>query len=692
MKLERLYPWLLLAPVFLPFVVWSGVLYPYLVPKVLLFYAVMFLSVGVFSILVVRRHAFYWGRLTQKVVWIPALLLALAYGTSYFGTDFYRSFWSLFIRGDGLLMLTCLVSSFYLILLYADGKFFERLLRVSAIVGSIVALYGIGEWFVRDGRVGGLLGNAAFFAGYLGLTFFATLASTQVFSTSVRRFVYFGALLQLIAIALSATRGTILALLLSGLLYLLYVAITKKGSERTWSVGALATLLILGGTFFIFRAELSQVSFEPVARLASISLTDTTVASRLFIWENTLEAIQQNPWQGVGAEHINTLFDRFYDPTQIKEQWFDRSHNAFLDYAVQYGIGGLVLYLALIASFVIPVRRWLARGEKHFAVMFSLLVITYVGQNFFVFDTVSSLWLLLALLATALSVVSQKERSSLVVPEWTRIAVWPFFALLILLLIPVSIRPAYAAYYLAHAYTYQLSDVTKEVKYLSRGTALGTYGDMEYGYIAYDMYVHQQIDFLSGSALDDAYQATLSLLRTNFDQYSYDARTAVYLAHVLTSAPPTATVDAELLSSALARAIQLSPKRAQSWYILANLSIGRANAYPPRSSERMAGYAAARDILSQYIELVPTLSAPHYVLAQLLYASGDKKGAAVEAEKGRVVYVSDLETARRAVVYYETVLDLANAEYFLKEVLRHDPHDAGAQSDLEQIQAYAKSR
>lgn len=687
--IERVYPWLLLSPIVLPVVMWGGLIYPYLVPKTLLFYAISLITVGMFGLLVAHGRAFYWARLTRPETWIPAALLVLAYVASMYGIDFYRSFWSLFIRGDGLLMLTCAVASFYLLLLYVDRAFFERLLRVVAVVASFVAVYGIGEWLITGGRIGSLLGNAAFFAGYLGIAIFATLASAQGVSLSWRRAVYTGAVLQSIAIILTATRGTIIALTVAGVISLAYFAFVGKGKQRARSVGMLAALVLLGGLLFAFRAELSKVSFEPVARIASISLSDGTVSSRLFIWKNMVTEIQKSPWLGVGAEHIDSLFNRFYDPTQIYEQWFDRSHNAFLDYTAQYGIGGLLLYLALIASFIIPARRLAARGESRVAGIFVLLAIVYAIQNFFVFDTVSSFWLLLALLAALIALSRNESRLEILpVAPWTRGASWVFALVLLYCIVPVSVRPALAAYNLAHAYTYQIVDVPTQINYLSRGLAQETYGDLEYGYQIYDMYSNQQAAPLSEAARADAYQAAVNILSANFHRYQYDGRTALALAHVLSLAPQSIPVDQNLLSAALTRAIERSPKRSQPWYILANLSIRNANAYPPRSKEHVAGYAAARDILSSYITLVPTLAAPHFVLAQLLYASGNTAGAEREALKGKMGYTSDLETARRAAMYYETVLDLPNAAYFLAEILRLDPSDEGARSDLEKIKIY----
>lgn len=680
--------WLLLSPILLPIIIGGELIYPYLVPKTLLFYALSLITAGVFVVLVAYGRAFHWHRLARWEAWVPGALLALAYVTSFFGTDFYRSFWSLFVRGDGLLMLTCAVVSFYLIVLEADRAFLARLLYGVSVVGSLVAIYGIGEWLVDGGRIGGLLGNAAFFAGYLGLTVFVTLWAAQTLPRVWKHAAYAGAVLQVVAIILSATRGTILALAVATAVALGYGAYAGKGKWRSGSAGALIALALSGGLFFAFRGQLAHVPFAPIARIASISVADPDVASRLFIWKNMVGEIAKSPWLGVGAEHVDVLFNRFYEPTQIGEQWFDRSHNAFLDYAAQYGIGGLLLYLALIVAFLTTARRYARDGQRDCAFLLMLLAVTYAVQNFFVFDTVSSFWLVLVLLAGSFALSFEGKTEPLLLPAWSRPVAWTGLFLFLILIEPVAIRPAEAAYDLAQAYRYQLVDVAKETSSLSHGYALGTYGDVEYGYEAYDMYANTQAGALSGEARTRAYQAALSILRTNFNRYPYDARTTLYLAHVLVLAPQGVVIDQGLLSSSLERAIRLSPKRAQPWFILTNLSLSQANQYSPGSKERSAGYAAAHDLLARYIGLVPNLSEPYYVLAQLEYASGDVKSAAQSAAEGKKHYQGDIETARRAAIYYENALNLPDAAFFLAEVLRYDPHDAAAAADLAKIKAY----
>jgi len=324
------------------------------------------------------------------------------------------------------------------------------------------------------------------------------------------------------------------------------------------------------------------VSFAPVARIASISIAEGDVASRLFIWKNMIGEIQKSPWTGVGAEHIDALFNRFYDPTQISEQWFDRSHNAFLDYAAQYGVGGLLLYLALIAAFITSAARFARRHDRATAGLFALLAVTYAVQNFFVFDTVSSFWLLLALLAAFIAMsLDGVSREVFPLPAWSRYVSWVMALALGAFLVPVSVRPALAAHDLSQAYQYQLYsptsknayDPSAEISYLSHGFALGTYGDLEYGYSAYDIYANNQTNVLTGQMRADAYQAVLSVLTVSFNRYPYDcAYCALSCTSALDSAarrhyrPRPSLVRARTCYSAFAEALAVLVHRREPFY------------------------------------------------------------------------------------------------------------------------------
>src|SRR3989338_9406105 len=180
-------PYLPLAAALPPLVVIDWLMYPAVAGKTLLFRGLGVITLAAFAYLALMGQAFYWQRLRHWHVWIPAALCIVAFITSLLGTDFYRSFWSTFNRGDGLLTLLVAVEFFYLILLYADAVFIARFIKVVAWVGSVVALVVTLQWLqglfgvdlplvpVPDGRIGGTFGNAAFAAGYLCMTIFLTV-------------------------------------------------------------------------------------------------------------------------------------------------------------------------------------------------------------------------------------------------------------------------------------------------------------------------------------------------------------------------------------------------------------------------------------------------------------------------------------------------------------------------------------
>ncbi len=686
--LSRVFPYLLLVPAVLPLVYFSGLLYPYLTPKTLLFRSDAILACAAFVALLLGGRSFYFSRLRNPRTWIPAALLALAYVSSFVGVDFYHSFWSIFDRGDGLLSLTAAIAFFYLIVLYADSAFISRLFNVIVFTASLAALIGVLQWLQAisgmnfplvppsSGRIGSTLGNAAFFASYLGMTLFLTLSVMPSLRGTWRSAALGAARLHILAIIITATRGSLLALIAASFAALLYIA-WKGGDDsyRSYARVGIGLTMILSGLFFAFRTELASVPFAPVARLASISAADASVESRLFIWQHVLA--EPVSLLGVGAENIEILFNRFYDPSAIIEQWFDRTHNAFLDYLVQYGILGLMLYLALIAAFAYEAYR-LTRSavpnEARRGRVFLLLALVYSVQNFFVFDTATTLWLFLALYATLLA--RDKEQvtafSSTRLPSFVPIGAGVLIALLV---IPVSWMPLCANLLLAEGYTYQIVNVPRAVESIKKGYELGTYADMEYGYQLYEIYTGRQINQLAGEAKILAYRLARDILAKNFERYSYDARTVIYYAHILDVAPKGEEPDEELLRKVVGRAIELSPKRMQSRYLLANISIRKGD-NAKTSAEKKAYYDEAIRELNTFGDLVPHLAEPRYVIATLYLTLGENVVAGEWADEGRAIYKkSDENTARRAARYYVTVGDWENARYFLQEVVNADSTD-----------------
>lgn len=701
MRLQQTLSLLLVAPAVLPLVYIGGIIYPYITPKTFLLQSFGILALALFAYLALNGRPFFYERLRAKVVWIPALLLIVAYVTSFFGIDFYHSFWGLFARGDGLLTLTVITTFFYLILLSADRVFLEYLIKTITVVAGIVATIAVLQWITAvlggrvaflppvTGRIGSTIGNAAFLAGYLGMALFVMFVLLRDSSELWRRIGKVAAILSVLAIIFAATRGTILALAGAGVVAL--VLTVWNGAERVQR-GArygLIACVIVAGLFFIFRTELAQSPFEPVQRIASISLSEGAVGNRLFVWSHITEESFKHPFFGYGTEHVAQLFDTIYDPSKISEQWFDRSHNAFLDYFAQHGIFGLALYLALIIAFASYAFRLYRREEGGLTnpgLLFLLLILTYTVQNFFVFDTPSSLWLLYALFALLIVKASDLTATPLVLRSASPFLPWAVSVPIALLIVPTVLVPLYANILLTDGYLYHLLDVNIANASFERGLALGTYADMEYGYQAYEMYTEHQTTQLSGKDRVAAYNYALSVLSANFKKYPYDARTATYLGHVLDTAPPEVAVDDAFDTQVLSSAIILSPLRAQGWYMLANISIRKAGALLEGDANKERYFREAIAILEGYVQMEPTLSVPRYTLVTLFYKLGDTGAAKKWADEALALYTTpDVAAAIPAVKYYIAVQDWDHAARFLKDLVAENPTNYDTLYDLAKV-------
>lgn len=703
--LERTAAWLLTLPAILPLIYVGGLLYPYVAPKTLLLRTLAICLAALFAYLILSNRPLYWTRLQNKLAWIPGALLLVAHVSSLFGVDFYHSFWSIFDRGDGLLTLTALVLFFYGTLLFADELLFRRITVFVVWVASCVAVYALLQWLQATagidlpliteprGRFGGTLGNAAYLASYLGLTVFLTLGAALEYRHTARHSrrrnaLYASLALQLIAIFVAATRGTLLALALAAFFAVVYFAWKGNGSIRTYARALCVAGLVAAALFFVFREPLSHSSIESVRRVASISLRDATVESRLFIWRNMLQDVMSRPLMGYGAEHVDVPFNRFYDPTAIGEQWFDRSHNSFLDYLVQYGALGLLLYTSLIIAFAYTAIQAFKGGAQRAGLMV-LLAIVYAVQNFFVFDTASTFWLFLFLFAGLLAGGSTTTLAR--VPKLPHLVSIGVSCAILILIIPVTIQPLRANLLLAEGYLYHIADVNRAVSAMEKGLSLGTYADLEYGYQAYQMYTERQATMLSGDERIRAYRYAVNTLGNNFDAYPYDARTAVYLGHVLDTAPPEIEVNDEEIRRILHLAIELSPKRLQPWYLLANVDIRRADQMSP-GRERDQLYLQGIQTLKEYAAVVPKSAEPRYIIATLYLVVGDFGEAKTWADEALPLYVKDGSVARRAARYYITVEDWENARRFLRDLVESNGADYPVLYDLAKAEFLAGDR
>ncbi|MAZ41111.1 hypothetical protein CL654_03260, partial [bacterium] len=498
--------WFLYGTALTPLVFWNDFFYPFIVPKAVFFRTLVALATALFLYLFATgKLSINTGILKKKLVWLPGLFLVVSFVSSFFGLDFTKSLWSEYSRSEGLLTLTHLVIYFYLLILVFKRDEWNTLIKIISGVSIVVALSALLEYMGAlklvpqsgSGRAGGLINNPAFLSAYLLFTAPITLYLALGYKDEGKKNYYYifgaGALLSFLTILISETRGAALGAL-GALLILLTFGTryfdSKKARKYAGIILIGLVLLGMGGVFF--KDELKASSIGIISRLAHISLSDETTISRLFVWKETLPEVLKRPILGHGTETFEYLYNKHYDPSVVPEEWFDRSHNVYLDRLLEGGIVGFLLYAGMLVSLLYYL--WKRRdNDKRAFFIFGFAALAYMGQNFFVFDSISSLVMFYGFLAWQTARFYEDEDEAM---EYTKGGVVQIILFLLALLAIVSVyffgyRQFTANSLLYEGYSYQIVDVDRSIGAWQDGNSRVPYYGREFGYQAYDSYFNK---------------------------------------------------------------------------------------------------------------------------------------------------------------------------------------------------------
>lgn len=410
----------LFLALFVPFIVavggtWPNLFFPFITGKNFAFRILVEVAVLCYILLALKDPK-YRPR-PSMLCWTVLAFVGWMMVATFFSVDPVKSFWSNFERMEGYVGLLHLFMWFLVsgAILSADKLwdwFWNTSIFASAIQGAWAVLQVTGYITISTqsgARADTTFGNATYLAVYLLLNLFLTLfmlARTKDARNKATLQVFYGLalVLQLSGIMFSETRGAILGVGAGLVVAALYLIIFARGKEsrllRTIALGALGLVIVFAGSIYALRDSAFVKESYALRRLASISLTETTVTSRLnYIWPMAFHGVAEKPVFGWGQENFNFVFNKYYQPGMYnQEQWFDRAHNQFLDWLIAGGAPAFVLYLLLyvLAAWVVFRTPSLSMGEK--AALLGLLA-GYTFNNLFVFDNLVSGIYFFALLA-----------------------------------------------------------------------------------------------------------------------------------------------------------------------------------------------------------------------------------------------------------------------------------------------------
>src|SRR3989344_1553874 len=692
--------WLLLLVAITPLLYIGGVYYPFVVPKVLYFRTLIELVVVLLvSYVVYTREGLNLAIFKKKITWVPLVFLGFSYLSALFGLDFYHSFWSIFERMDGLVTLTHLIAYFYAVLLVFNKEDWHKFFVINGVVAVLVGLYAVLQhygfsWFqdTTDVRVRGTIGNAAFLASYLGIMFFLALyLAREARTVLMRRMWWCGAGLSLLVILLTQTRGAIVAGAVSLVVFLIWWALTTSEKKyKRYAIVGLLLVALLGIFGYAYRTSLRSSSLAVVARIASISLNDPTTKSRLFILENSLSAFTEHPILGYGMENFEYVYSSFYDPQVVAEEWFDRSHNVYIDQLIHNGAIGFVLYFAILLYALYFAWEYVLR-DKYVGFIFFFLLLTYALQNFFVFDALSSAFLFWAIFAFLIFLTREVSPSPalgdrakggawraaiVVIGVGGMCAAWYF----------VNYLPLRANMALGEGYKYQIADVKKSLASFEKGLSYHTFADMEYGYQTYSTYINK-LEYrtnLKNEEMVKSYEAASVLFKNLIEKYPWNVRLYIYWGHIVESRPEGISYDEKEFETLMKKATELSPKRSTAYYIWSNIYLAKLKD-ARTNAQKQELYSKGLEVLKLYATRAPNSADAQFVVADVAQKAGRLTEAQEFFEKGASVYTSSLTSARRAAGYLLRINDYARAERYLEDIARVDGGNPNVWFDLAKV-------
>jgi tetratricopeptide (TPR) repeat protein len=270
----------------------------------------------------------------------------------------------------------------------SKGISYERLLRWALGTAAFMSLYGFFQvlgmdhydWNTRfEARAFATLGNPDYLGGYLvallPLAFVLTLRTYGQLpfgtkkivpaNSSQRAWFWLRALTLLIFVGLllAKVKGSFIALAVAavfmGIAFLFPVGRELFQKNKRYVLICLA-VLVTGTGAYIYRH----------GGLAALSSKQISVEQRVANYQVAWSIIQDHLWTGVGLGQIGVQYPKYqalaYIPAQYSEHPFTYSehvHNDFLQFWVEGGLVGLVLFLAVLGIYGFTVIQFFKNQE-----------------------------------------------------------------------------------------------------------------------------------------------------------------------------------------------------------------------------------------------------------------------------------------------------------------------------------------
>ncbi len=575
---------LLCLATLIPFVVANSMFFPFITGKNFAFRIIVEIAFALWAILMLTDASV---RPRWKALPVLMLSFLVSAGISVLlAVNPEKAFWSNFERMEGWIGLAHSTAYFFLLWsVLQTEKAWKWFWNTSVAVSILMSLYGLlqlsGSLTINQGglRVDGTFGNATYMAVYMLFhVFISAYYLVKTWSTAflMRFFYIFGMALQVAMIFFSATRGTILGLIGGTILTGLLLLFLSKGNKemKKWGAVALIAIAVAVGGFIAVKDTPFVQNDGVLSRLASISIADGE--TRFAIWSMALQGVAERPIFGWGQEGYNYIFNKYYKPSlHSQEPWFDRAHNAFLDWLVAGGIVGFLLYVSLYAAAAWAIWKpgsSLSDFEKS---IFTGLIAAYGFHNLFVFDHLLSYVFFMSVLAYIYfrAHADTAPSAGQALPEGMRMFAAPAIVLGMCAVFYFANVPGMATASNIIQGLSQHATINENLEYFKKARASGGLGSQE----SAEQLVQFAVQVKSLNAGDAQFQQETALyavseMEKELQKTPDDARLHMFLGSFWRQLG-----NYEQALKSLMRAQELSPNKQQIMFELAVLEFNRGN-------------------------------------------------------------------------------------------------------------------
>lgn len=679
-NLEKYGKYLLFLIPILPLLFIDGYFYPFVLMRAVFFRTIILITLAIF-LYIVSQDKLVLARLKlkqDKIFILFATFVSIMLVTSIFGLDFYKSFFATLERLQGVVYWLFLLLYLFLLKFYFKStKDWMVFFKITYFVSFLVSAYAILQRFsvidvfhAGTDRAEGTLGNPAFLGSYLLLIIILGLWLFVREENKIWKYSILGInFLNIFVLYLTLTRSALLAFLV---FFVAWIFMGASGFSRKYKIIARITvvlIIILFILIIVFRNFLISLDNDIISRLFVISLDSPVIKNRLLVWQGALQNIGDYFWFGMGMNNFDILFNKFFHPG-ITEDWFDRSHNAFLDIFIMTGIFGLFNYLLLIVYSMWTLIKNRSKDILLYATFFALLIAHSIN-NLFVFDTLNTSFILIAIFAFISFQFLSSLEQKIIKQNNTKARLYLYPVLVFaFILIPVAFYYVVYQPVMLNKATYQgVSQilVNKEASYKGFSKHLG------------HKFASNEIAFQNLTAFDNlmdnnpSVENKVRFLNMTYDSftqarkfYSKDVRINLHMAQFIINNYS----DSEKINEAIVLiedAKKLSPKRPEVYYLLGQIYI------------KMGNVDMAINALEELMTELPDLADPKFILANIVY-SQDKERArgyfneAISMDYGKYVLnykrIIEFLLADKdydaALPYYLDLVKLAPNEYIYR--------------------------